>query len=93
MNNNNISHCQRLCEDINIFVKIKVGINVFSAKTFRRRNFSQGKNEDKFINKIATFLKKFSPVRNITLSVKVMKWHESKQEKNLKTPIRRTHLC
>ena len=48
---------------------MKVEINVFSGKTFRRGNFSQGKIDDKFINKFVNFLKEFSPIRNITLLV------------------------
>ena len=45
-------------KDINVFVKIKVGIKVFSGKSFCLGNFSQGKSDDKFINKF-TFLKNF----------------------------------
>ena len=52
-------HSQRLSEDINAFVKIKVGINVFSGKTFRRGNFSQEKSDDILINRFVTFIQNF----------------------------------
>ena len=58
MNNNNIN-CQRSSEDINAFVKIRVGINLFSGKTFRRGNFSQEKSDDKLINRFVTFIQNF----------------------------------
>ena len=46
-------------KDINVFVKIKVGIKVFSGKTFHWGNFSQGKSDDKLINKFVTFIQNF----------------------------------
>ena len=63
--------------------KFKVGINVFSAKTFRWGNFSQGKTDDKFINKFH-FSKKFSPISIITSAVNSNKVAGKQTGKNFK---------
>ena len=67
MNNYNLNHwnvtvkgyLRISMKDINVFAKIKVGIKVFWGKSFCRGNFSQGKSDDKFINKCVNFLKNF----------------------------------